>query len=1532
MAKGCVYILKTGKDAGQVFGSKESLAAHMNYTPALADMMSKYQNAGGKMDVDSVTKWLTDNGYLKAEGKAAKAEKPQTGKTSEKDGSRLSSFKKGDVVYRNYNGRYEEYTIEDTSKDVWKLVSPDGSKSDWNAANNEGFILKETKSEAKPTKEPTKKPAVKKEFPKAPVTDTVKAALKSVDNTTAAVMNLAKVLPTVYESIAKQVKLSIGKPASQQISEAYHNAVENGVEPELVAAVENAVALQEQMKSKPSLSGEIETNETLELQDVPTGTRAGNKASMDALERKHSDNATKKAVIAAVKKAARTLKSVFPSMDIHVHEDQKQYEAAMAGLNGQKNSKGNFVYSTSSDGTVVGRIDINLSTATPRTVVHEVTHAILLKTFGDNAPAFLDFRNKIEKIISDSGNKRLSEFADRYKEIADEVGQAEEYLTELSAILSDKETPLNYGIVRKIAELVNKAVSFVTLDKFQPFQDLQDQKDALEFFNTIAQSIKTGQEYSINDMGLHGEIKATGMKSKSSISSGEIKRFPVNQNTKVEEDVPLSRFDGKVANLMESDRMTGGYISDTKGNPIFKFYGGVFYPMITGKWWASRTESKARSIAENANKNRDKDGYVYSAPMVGSKNQHMSNADMLFATFELMKEDAKSKKSKVTKQDVIDSVNKAFNRKGIADKKFVLNAFSRAKNIADMFDELQFVMFQDGVTEYDKKGNAKLNTNILNRSGKPILDENEKPTSILSFEDRLAIVETLLGDPKVKEPRFPMAGSITDTAKRFAEPITEKAERIGDVVTIMRTKGTLKYKRTSVDDEFYHKSYPVEIYAVDENGNPAEIEVYVLDGAYSMEENFPELTQSSGAKFSYAGYIEKHKKPSVATAQYNRTAKLSSAAGKVVAPLKSKAQLVYDETGFISTDSMIEIVGANDPTYLGDVMNHILDMGEKLRSGNVGPTDLAKAYMMAVSSIRSGDLTISKFEDAIGKNVDEVFVEKERGKIRTEGAMAYLLTTPEGKRMLDNIGSGKIDAKDRAFIAKSMKPFGMFSEGESKFNNLFGNTEGKQINLTNINEFADMLKGGVQDQQQLFDGIAQLKGISQAKVGFVSNFLGIGTRGVIDAREIQGWMRGVVFKGELTAKEQAMQTELLKSLKNLTPLQKEILRRMKAVGDAFGVDPAISEYIGHHMIWDAVKNERTTHDGLYLAMKQNEDEFNNRLAEIKAKPGLKSKSQVDAYHGTGYEFDKFSAKKIGTGEGAQAFGWGLYFTDVKEIANEYAKKISFKNTVDNFLKEIGAEGATYRVWNEIISYMPEESKGEWLMEAIDQNYYDTFREEEVDQLRKFAEYKIKNNNKLPVSKNVYSVILHQGKTPDQYTWLEWDKQVDEKTINKIESKVPGFKQRFEGSKATGEGFFGGETPAIPLTGETVYKELSKVLGGDKEASMFLLENGVDGVKYPAESISRGTTSDTARGFNYVVFDENAVTIKMRSKAQLADNNAKEVADLYAQMREGGGWAERQKINAILDRDPKLSYIYSNFKEITRMLEDAQLLTKSGNCP
>lgn len=47
-----------------------------------------------------------------------------------------------------------------------------------------------------------------------------------------------------------------------------------------------------------------------------------------------------------------------------------------------------------------------------------------------------------------------------------------------------------------------------------------------------------------------------------------------------------------------------------------------------------------------------------------------------------------------------------------------------------------------------------------------------------------------------------------------------------------------------------------------------------------------------------------------------------------------------------------------------------------------------------------------------------------------------------------------------------------------------------------------------------------------------------------------------------------------------------------------------------------------------------------------------------AYHGTPHDFDQFSLGSIGTGEGAQAYGWGLYFAGSKKVAEWYRDKLS----------------------------------------------------------------------------------------------------------------------------------------------------------------------------------------------------------------------------------------------------------------------------------
>ncbi len=292
------------------------------------------------------------------------------------------------------------------------------------------------------------------------------------------------------------------------------------------------------------------------------------------------------------------------------------------------------------------------------------------------------------------------------------------------------------------------------------------------------------------------------------------------------------------------------------------------------------------------------------------------------------------------------------------------------------------------------------------------------------------------------------------------------------------------------------------------------------------------------------------------------------------------------------------------------------------------------------------------------------------------------------------------------------------------------------------------------------------------------------------------------------------------------------------------------------------------------------------------------KFQIDAWHGSPHQVDKFSTENIGTGEGAQAFGWGLYFTDLENIARYYAEKLSTPVVEIN-----GIDKKDYKYPSDIDIVVQAH-----IQHAIGVGIKDKYNKRiSIDYLegayvrsgrevyKKALDFINNNNISVDISRNLYKVSLHKGKTPDQYTWLEWDKSTPYSIINKIKKVLPelsvvnksdydveesfGYGGTFRGyvinSNRGGNlgGLFRTKEEAESYldksvnSGQSIYESISEELGSDKAASKFLLENGIDGIKFPAESVARGTTSDTARGFNYVVFDENAVSIEEVIKFQ-----------------------------------------------------------------
>lgn len=432
-------------------------------------------------------------------------------------------------------------------------------------------------------------------------------------------------------------------------------------------------------------------------------------------------------------------------------------------------------------------------------------------------------------------------------------------------------------------------------------------------------------------------------------------------------------------------------------------------------------------------------------------------------------------------------------------------------------------------------------------------------------------------------------------------------------------------------------------------------------------------------------------------------------------------------------------------------------------------------------------------------------------------------------------------------------------------------------------------------------------------------------------------------------------------VKSLTKVNEELfgLDKEKASAAATVMDS---------MIGQMAKRAGVTKEEMYAKL-----EF--RKATAKGLPtGVKL--QLDAWHGSPYQFAKFLLENIDTGEGAQAFGWGLYFTELQGIAEYYAKTLSALNAkVFVGGKEVNLipDNVLYVVGDKLIENNGDIDKTiEFAKERIEE--WDKSNRlvtklsvalNWIDKYKKAINFLENNRNKITVenNRNLYKVTIFKGKKRytiapiqsldqkwnvydsrtwdrvqqmsgaekqgilddldrakpekrfnskeealswiddnNEYTFLEWDKQVDNKKINKLNDAIKeslNFTARPQVLNGKLEYLISGgrdvigkvsdvnsEKEAIEKfkkenqkllkegSGKDIYYRLAMLLGDAKAASLFLLENGIDGIKYPAESIAAGRTSDTARGFNYVIFDENAISIEDVIKFQKDANKAR----------------------------------------------------------
>ncbi len=257
---------------------------------------------------------------------------------------------------------------------------------------------------------------------------------------------------------------------------------------------------------------------------------------------------------------------------------------------------------------------------------------------------------------------------------------------------------------------------------------------------------------------------------------------------------------------------------------------------------------------------------------------------------------------------------------------------------------------------------------------------------------------------------------------------------------------------------------------------------------------------------------------------------------------------------------------------------------------------------------------------------------------------------------------------------------------------------------------------------------------------------------------------------------------------------------------------------------------------------------------LKGKEGLYS----TAWHGSPHDHDGFDMSKIGTGEGAQVYGYGLYFAESKKIAEWYryvlspvkvkvksatinGKNFDINSVKDNMVKEdlqyVLTEAIQWAI--DIQANLDSSMQGiiDYTTEQINNGEGDI----KVLQDRiKEAQF-LKDNLKIKLKKEPSGVLykVDIAPTEKEMLYLDGDFHSQSDKIRKLLAKDWGDSSR--------------------TTGLQVYKNLTKKLGSDKLASEYLLSLGIRGNKY-LDGTSRGKGKGN---YNYVIFNDKDITIEAK---------------------------------------------------------------------
>lgn len=342
--------------------------------------------------------------------------------------------------------------------------------------------------------------------------------------------------------------------------------------------------------------------------------------------------------------------------------------------------------------------------------------------------------------------------------------------------------------------------------------------------------------------------------------------------------------------------------------------------------------------------------------------------------------------------------------------------------------------------------------------------------------------------------------------------------------------------------------------------------------------------------------------------------------------------------------------------------------------------------------------------------------------------------------------------------------------------------------------------------------------------------------------------------------------------------------------------------------------------------------------EYKDTTGLAERQEVNehtiremrGWHGSGADFDAFEHAHMGEGEGAQAYGWGTYVTQVEGIARGYAgvngEKITYQGKlIDTHNRETLRDACLGAVARQMV--MNGKTAGSYINEHIEFLERDVvrfnqmiaearsaFEKGKATKLRDGAqevlnEFKSLNPEDFTIVQKRY---LYEVEIPDNdgTNYVSWNKTLPKEHRRRVADVVRGLPDELLQRDVHGPNWLRGGFEQLVNTiereqyaGKEIIERLKDAIGDSKKVSEILSKAGFVGIEYPAQYRSGGR-SDGAK--NYVIFNEK--DIKIVNKTQLFRTANGEV---YGFVRDG-------KIYL----DPKLASSETAVHEYTHLWSEA----------